>query len=48
MMLNPFEQRTRDLGSSLMARTDGSVFDLKTYSVLGKIKAAEDVDGVIY
>jgi DNA-binding beta-propeller fold protein YncE len=29
---------------------DGSVtvFDLKTYSVLGKIKAAEDADGVIY
>src|SRR5689334_21489567 len=33
--------------------TDGNdasvtVFDLKTYSVLGKIKAAEDADGVIY
>jgi hypothetical protein len=33
--------------------TDGSdasvtVFDLKTYSVLGKIKTAEDSDGVIY
>ena len=33
--------------------TDGAdasvtVFDLKTYSVLGKIKAAEDADGVIY
>jgi DNA-binding beta-propeller fold protein YncE len=29
---------------------DGSVtvFDLKTYSVLGKVKAAEDADGVIY
>jgi len=30
--------------------TDASVtvFDLKTYSVLGKLKAAEDADGVIY
>jgi len=33
--------------------TDGqdasvTVFDLKTYSVLGKIKAADDADGVIY
>src|ERR1035441_7402165 len=33
--------------------TDGedasvTVFDLKTYAVLGKIKAAEDADGVIY
>lgn len=33
--------------------TDGeegsvSVFDLKTYAVLGKIKAADDADGVIY
>src|SRR6516165_8570970 len=30
--------------------TDGSVtvFDLKSYSVLGKVKAAEDADGVIY
>ena len=29
---------------------DGSVtiFDLKTYAVLGKVKAAEDADGVIY
>jgi DNA-binding beta-propeller fold protein YncE len=25
-----------------------TVFDLKTYSVLGKVKAAEDADGVIY
>ena len=30
--------------------TDGSVtvFDLKTYAALGKVKAAEDADGVIY
>ena len=33
--------------------TDGedasvTVFDLKTYAVLGKLKAAEDADGVIY
>ena len=30
--------------------TDGSVtvFDLKSYAVLGKVKAAEDADGVIY
>lgn len=33
--------------------TDGeagsvTVFDLKTYAVLGKVKAAEDADGVIY
>jgi hypothetical protein len=33
--------------------TDGedgsvSVFDLKTYSVMGKVKAADDADGVIY
>src|SRR6516165_1253425 len=33
--------------------TDGAdasvpVFDLKSYSVLGKVKAAEDADGVIY
>ncbi len=25
-----------------------TVFDLKTYVVLGKVKAAEDADGVIY
>jgi hypothetical protein len=25
-----------------------TVFDLKTYAVLGKVKAAEDADGVIY
>jgi len=25
-----------------------TVFDLKTYAVLGKVKAADDADGVIY